>query len=30
VIHVTHAPEEARAIATRTLRLRSGRIEVSE
>ena len=27
VVHVTHAPEEARAIATRTLRLRAGRIE---
>ena len=27
VVHVTHAPEEARAIATRTLRLRGGRIE---
>ena len=27
VFHVTHAPDEARAIATRTLRLRAGRIE---
>jgi ABC-type Fe3+/spermidine/putrescine transport system ATPase subunit len=27
VIHVTHAPDEAREIATRTVRLRAGRIE---
>lgn len=30
VIHVTHAPEEARDIATRTVRLRAGRIEESQ
>ena len=29
IVHVTHAPDEARAIATRTLRLRGGRIEES-
>ena len=27
LIHVTHAPDEARELATRTLRLRGGRIE---